>query len=188
MINRTLVTRRLVHVLLIPAVGLLTTPTRAESPSLVGSMPPEAIAYVELSGLEPVIDWFHDSEYLKLVRTSQPYQNFEKSPQFRKAQAAQQVLETFLGMDLSTLGRKLLGDRMALAVYSRPGNQPGVVLVVRAAGPQVLARLREQIEPVLVLSEEHIETSETREGVQVIEVGDHAFFALDEKWTATANS
>ena len=164
MINRTLVTRRLVHVLLIPAVGLLTTPTRAESPSLVGSMPPEAIAYVELSGLEPVIDWFHDSEYLKLVRTSQPYQNFEKSPQFRKAQAAQQVLETFLGMDLSTLGRKLLGDRMALA------------------------RLREQIEPVLVLSEEHIETSETREGVQVIEVGDHAFFALDEKWTATANS
>jgi len=188
MINRTLACRHLVLVLLAPAVGLLATLARAESPWLASSMPPKAIAYVELSGLEPVIAGFQDSEYLKVFLTSQLYQNLEKSPQYRKAHAARQVLETHLGIDLWTLGKKLLGDRVALAVYPKPGNQPDVVLVVRAADPQVLARLRDRIEPVLVLAEDQIETSETSEGVRVIEVGDNAFFALHEKWVAAANN
>ena len=63
-------------------------------------MPPDAIAYVEVSGLESEIDRFQKSEYLKLILASQQYQTFQKTPQFRKVQAGRKILETQLGMDL----------------------------------------------------------------------------------------
>jgi hypothetical protein len=188
MTRKAIELRCLSLILLAPAIGLLATPVHAGSPSLADSMPPGALAYAEVSELEPVIDRFRASDVLKLLLTSQPYQDVEKTPQHRKAQAVRQILETHLGMDLWTLGKKLLGGRVALGVYPKQEGQPDVVLIVRAADPQVLALLRERIEPVLVLADDQIEASESSEGVQVIQVGKQAAFALHETWFVAANN
>ncbi len=187
--KKTLAARRLTPIFLASALVLLAQPASGGSPSPATSMPPGAIAYVEVSGLRPVIDRFQNSDYLKLLLASQPYQDFRETPQFRQAEAGRKILETQLGMDLWTAGRKLLGGQLALAIYPKPsGDRPDVVAIVRGADPKALAILRQRIQPWVELAGEKIKTTKTGEGVELIEVSGKAYVALHETWVAASNN
>jgi hypothetical protein len=176
------------------AVGLVAKNAPAQEkltpakPTLAASLPSGVLGYVEFSGLDSVIGRVQASEYLKTLLTSPQGQAIQKSPQYRKAQAGRKILESQLGMDLWTVGKQLIGGRVAVGLYGKPGqSKPPVVALVQAADPQVLAKLRERLEPLLELVSDQIVTSEVDGGVHLIDVGGKAFFALHEKWIAATN-
>lgn len=189
MFNRNWVSRLFVLVLVTSAGGLLARRAMAESPSLADSMPPGAIAYAEIADLESVIDRVQGSDYLKQVLASPQFQELKKSPQYRQAQGGRKVLEKQIGMDLWTVGRKLLGNRIALAAYPKPNSQqPNVVAIIRVKDAATLAKLREQVEPLLEFAGATIKKSEIGKGVELITINGNAFLAITDQWIAASNN
>ena len=160
----------------------------AEVKSLAGSLPPGALAYGELSRLDQVIERVQHSEYLKLALTSPEFEAFRKTPHYRKAQAGRTILQIQLGMDLWTAAKKLIGGRVAVALYPKPdSNQPDVVALIRVTDPKILTRLRERLDPLLQLADEQIERSENSDGDELFDLDGKAFVALSQDWLAAAS-
>ena len=176
----------LIVALMVTSELTATEPTR----TLAHSMPAGAIGYVEVSGLGSIIDRFQNSYYLELVMQSAPFQQLEKSKNFQRAQAGRKIAETQLGLDLWTLSKKLLGDRIAVGVYAPEGGseEPDIVAILRVADADILAHLRERLDPLLVLGSDLIDTSETIAGVEILKVGDKALVALRDNWVVASNS
>jgi hypothetical protein len=189
MFKRIWVLRLFVLVFVTSTGGLLAQRALAESPSLANSMPPGAIAYAEVADLESVIDRVQNSDYLKLVLANPQFQELQNSPQYKQAQAGRKVLETQLGMDLWTLGRKLLGKRVAVAAYPKPDSQqPDAVAIIRVKDVKTLVELRERVEPLLEFSGATIKKSKIGKGVELVEINDKVFFAINDKWIAATNN
>ena len=130
-------------VLLVANPLLVKNPVAAaeNSPTLARSMPAGAIGYAEVSGLAAVIDRLQKSPYLELLFSSAAFQTFSKSENYRKAQAVRKIVETHMGLDLWTLGKQLLGERVAVGLYTAEGKeQPDVVSLVRVANADILAK------------------------------------------------
>ena len=113
-------------------------PSGAESSpvmaTLAESLPFGAWGYVEFSGLDSVIGRVQESEYRKLLLTNLQGQAIQNTSQYRKAQAGRKILEAQLGMDLWTVGKQLIGGRVAMALYGKPGQpQSPVVALIQAA-------------------------------------------------------
>lgn len=168
---------------------LNSTAAVAESVTLARSLPPGAIGYAEFAGLADVIDRIQNSTYLELVTETSQFQEFAKTPPYRQVQAARQIVETQLGMDVWTLGKTLIGERLAIGVYTTAGkSQPDVVGLLRVADPETLANIEKRIEPFLVLASEQIDTSERINGVKIIGIDEQAYFAIQNDWLAVSNS
>lgn len=169
--------------------GLLGVPATAvaESTPLAEFMPPGAIGYAEVAGLAPVIERIRTSSYLELLTGSAPFRELEQSGDYQKAQASRKILETHLGLDLWTLGKKLLGERVAVGLYITEGELQAVGLL-RVSDTDILPRIRKRLAPFLVLGSEQIERSETADGVEVLDVAGRAFVALDDRWIAVSGS
>ncbi len=189
MINKTHVLPRFLLVTLATALVLPTKTAVAQEPSLAESMPSGAIAYAEVSGLGRVIDRLQDSDYLETVREIPQFQGLQQSRQYRRVDAGRKILETQLGMDVWTAGKKLLGGRVGLAAYPKPGQQqPSLVAVVHVADAKALAQLRERIDPILELLGEQIDRSDAGDGIELIEANGNAFVAISEEWVTASNS
>ncbi len=160
----------------------------SETASLANQMPSGAIAFGEISGLDDVLGRLQNSTYWDTLTGTTQYQQVEKSPQYRKAQAARQIAETQLGMDLWTAGKRLLGGRIGVALYPRPNSkQPDAVVLVRVADKAAMAQFRERLQPLLVLAEDQIDQSETIERMRVINLDDKAFLSMNEEWVVASN-
>ena len=170
--------------LLTSALGVAA---RADSDSLADAVPAGAIAFVEFSNLSPVIDQFRESDFLRLILTSEPYENVAGSTEYRKVQAARQIFETHLGMDLWAFGKGLLGGQVAVAIYPNQSGRPDVVAIVRPTDGDVLVRLKERLAPLLVLAEGDLQTSSSDDGVQVTRIGKLATFAFHGEVVVLAN-
>lgn len=161
----------------------------AEPDSLANSMPAGAIGYVEITGLDSVLDRVKQSAYLETATTSPQFQAIEKTPQYQQAQAVRKVAETQLGMDLWTAAGKLLGGQMAVALYTKPGKkQPDVVAVVRVTDAALLTKLRERLDPFLELAGEKVDTSQTIEGSQIIDFDGKAFVTIRDDSVVASNN
>jgi hypothetical protein len=181
-----------VIVFVVVAIGraVRPAPTRAATgPSLAHAVPAGAVAYGELAGLDRLIDQLRASRYYQLVVDSPQFQQVQKTPNFRKAQAARQIAETQLGMDLWSAA-KLLGRRAALAIYPKPNRkQPDVLLIIRVAEAETFGKLLERLEPLLVLAEDQLKSSESAGGIRTISSADgKAHIAHGKDWLAAANA
>lgn len=157
--------------------------------TLAKVMPEGAIAFAEVTDLAPVIERIQKSSYLKMVLESPQFKQAKKSKQYRKADAVRVVVETQLGADLWTLSKKLLGQRVAAALYLTPGKEePDVVAVTRAASPQALREIYGRIKPLLVLAEDGIDVSKSLDGTEVISFDDKAFVAIREDRVLVSSS
>jgi len=157
--------------------------------SLARHMPPGAVAFVETTELGPVIGQIQHSEYVAKVLDSEQFRAAAGTPDYRKAQAARQILETQLGMDLWQAGRKLLGGRLALGVYPPSGRrQPDVLALLRIDDEAAFAQFKERLEPFFILAEDQLDVSESIEGSPLLSVAGQAFISGGEGWVAAATS
>jgi hypothetical protein len=189
MFNRTWVIRLFVVAVVTSTGGLLAGRALAESPSLANSMPPGALAFGEVANLDSVIDRVQKSDYLELLLESSQFQDVANSQQYKQAQAGRTILERQLGMDLWTVGKKLLGNRVAVGVYPKPNSdQPDAVVILQVKDTETLVHLRKQIEPFLVLTGVKLEESPIGKGVELLAINDDAFIAFNDKWIAATNN
>ncbi len=164
-----------------------------KSGSLAGAMPSGAVGFAEVSGLGQHLKRLQGSSYLGEVLGSPQFQRLEKSPQYKKGNAARKIAETQLGMTLWSLLEGLLGDRLAVAVYPNEGSPAGnpavkVVALLRGADPKVVAQVRERLEPFLALADEQLEASDAIQGAKVISFQGKVFVALGDSWVAAAGT
>ena len=152
---------------------------KAEQPaSLAAAMPPGAVAFVEISDLDTVLDRAEKSSWLKMATESDGLLPLAQSEPYRKAQAARQIVERHFGVNLWTAGKRLLGGRVGVALYLDPNRpEPGVILLIEGADAKLLAKIRERIEPFLVLADKQIKKHQTIEGTTILELDDRAFIA-----------
>jgi hypothetical protein len=157
---------------------------------LTAVFPEKAIAFVEVSGLEAKLEQARNSDVLTAWLASPQYQRYTASNDYRRLQAVLEIAERQLGWDAWTTGKKLLGGKVAAAVYPKDGSkQPDVLLIVQTAEPTALRELRQQLDPILVLAEEQIKRTEALGGVETFTFpDDKAFVAWKDDWLAAATS
>ena len=173
------VPRRAPTLLFLPVLMAVSAAALAGPDTLAREMPAGAVAFAEVTDLAPVIDEIRHSSYLRMALESPQFQKASTSREYRKADAVRRIVERQLGVDLWTLAGKLLGHRVAAGLYLTPGKkQPDVVAVVRVAGADILARIRERIDPLLVLAEDGVEVSVALDGTEVLELDGKAFVAI----------
>jgi hypothetical protein len=164
-----------------------------KSGSLAGAMPSGAVGFAEVAGLGKELKRLQTSSYLGELLGSPQFQRLEKSPQYKKGDAARKIAETQLGMTLWNLFEGLLSDRLAVAVYPNEGSPAGnpafnVVALLKGVDPKVLTQIRQRVEPFLALADEQLETSDTIQGAKVISFQGKVFVALGDSWVAAAST
>ena len=169
--------------------GVPSKTDSGKSSSLADAMPSGAAGYAEITRLGQLLGRIQGSSYLEMVTGSPQFQALQKLPQYKQGDAARKIVETQLGMDLWKVFEELLGDRLAVAVYPKDGNPAGNVLaVLREIDPQILARLRERLDPFLTLLQEQLTASDPIEGVKVLSFKEQAFVALGDSWIVAAST
>ncbi len=157
----------------------------ADSPA--ASTPDDAVVYVEASDLGSIVRLAKDSTAHKLIQASPQSEKVWQTPQARKLLAAIQIAETQLGMDAWTVVEQLLSGTVTLSLHPHEGrSQPDGVLLVRPADTEILSRLRERLEPFLVLAEDNI-TSKAKDGALHIQVGDDLTVVYADNWLGVSN-
>jgi hypothetical protein len=169
----------------------------AKSSSLAGTMPSGAVGYAEVTRLGDVLKRIQDSSYLEMVTSSSQFQGLQKLPQYKQGDAVRKIVETQLGMNLWKLFEELLHDRLAIAVYPKDGATPGtpaanVLAVLRGIDPQVLAQLRERIDPLLTLAQEQLVPADPIEGAPanttVLSFKGQVTVALGDSWIVASST
>lgn len=174
--------------LLVATCSLAADQTFANE-TLAVRVPGGAIAYIEVAGLAPVIESIQNSEYLAKALATPQYQTLTQSPQFRKAQAGRQLIETQLGTDLWTAGRKFLGDRWAIGFYPEAGRKdPHLFVLVQVADAQILTDLHTRLAPLLVLAGDGVTSTTTADGTKLIESPGKLSVASRGRWLALSSS
>ena len=161
-----------------------------KSSSLARSMPSGAVGYAEVVALGPLLQRIQGSSYLGMAIKSPQFEGLEKSPPYKKAQAVRKIVETQMGIDLWKVFQGLLNDRVAVAVYPRPDGNPAgnVVALLRGVDRQVLAQIRDRLEPFLALAEDQIEVSDADRGSKIISLHGQAFVAFGDSWIAASTT
>lgn len=175
------------RMLVVASLIVLPTLAYGESKSLANSVPAGAIAFGEISGLKTVIQRIQDSDFRQQILASPQYKAFAATPQHAKMQAGKKLIEGQIGMDLWAAGKNLLGGRIAVAVYPKPGRkQPDAVAIVRATEPGAIKKLYERLQPFLTLA--GVETTETIGDVQVYALNGQVFAGVADDWVAAATT
>jgi hypothetical protein len=164
-------------------ISAATTPD-----DFAGVFPGGAVAYVSVSDLGQLIDRVERSDYLKAVLTSPQFEQARNTTPYRKAEAARALAERQLGVDPLVLVRQLLGQRISAAFYPNASHpqQPDSLAALKTDAV-VLAKLRKQIDPLLVLADEVMQVSKGAHGEEIFSVGGKAFVAWSGDWLAASS-
>ena len=159
-----------------------------DNSGLLPRLPSGALAAAEISGLESTLQQIKTSELLENILGSDPYREFAKSPQFQQVQTGRNFVEAFLGMSLWDAGQKLLGHRLAVAVYPNPdGSQPHGFGVLKVADSKTLDEFRKRIEPFL----SEVTAPDAPGGkasIRVYSVNNKAFVAFHDEWVVGSDT
>lgn len=157
--------------------------------SLAQFTPSGVVIFAEISGLEPWIEKLQNSAIVAGLPSNAQVQTFLQSPPGRKADAARKLVETQLGMDLWTLGKTLFGGKVALALYPHEGRkEPDAVLIAKAKDAAALNRIRERLDPLLVLIGDQAQVSQGPAGATVRNYDGKIFIADKDDWVALAST
>jgi len=157
----------------------------ADSPA--ATTPDSAVVYVEARDLGSLVKLVQHSAARELVQASPQSEQAWQTPQARKLLAAIQIAEAQLGMDAWSAVQKLLSGTVTLSLHPHAGSkQPDGVLLVRPADSEILPRLRERLQPFLVLAEDNIKSFE-KDGALHIQVGDELSIVYADDWLGISN-
>lgn len=157
--------------------------------SLVHRLPAGAVATAEVSGLASIIDRIETSEALKGYLNSPLYQEAIKTDPARKALAGKAILEAQLGLDLWSIAKTYLGDRLVLAVYAPvDGHQPEGVLVIRVNNAADLSRLLEKLTPLTAFAGDAVSISDRADGGKTFKLKDGNQVVITDRWIAASKS
>jgi hypothetical protein len=172
-----------------PAVLAQAKTEPGKAGSLASAMPSGATAFAETSGLGRLLERIEHSSYLEQALESPQVQRLQKSSQYKKGDAARKIAETQLGMSLWQALEGLLRDRLAVAVYPKEANPAGnAVALLRGIDPNILAQIRQRLEPLLALVDQLDASDDATFGAKMISFKGQAFFALGDSWVAGASS
>ncbi len=181
-VGRMGVGRWLVLTVLLWGAGLPT----ASAAELANRFAPGALGYAETASLGDIVERFQQSNYWTAVTQSPQWKQATATPEFRKALAARDLVERQLGMDLPTAVTRLLGNRVAVAVYPVLGTQPDFVVLVEAKDDAVLPEIRRRLDPLLVLGEEQLRLSQGLDGWEHLSIDNKLFVAWKGRWLVAA--
>lgn len=169
--------------------GAISPCTVAAEATLSEHLPPGAIAAVEWSNAEALIDRLQTSPALKAVYDSDPYKKWADSGDGRKFRGGRAILEGQLAMNLWEAAKRVLGDRGILAVYPphEPGGKPEGVLLVRLADDDIGPHLKKQLEPLVPLANDKIK-AETTDGGWLLTAPDGNRTWLKDRWVLGGTS
>ncbi|HLQ46598.1 MAG TPA: hypothetical protein VK137_17775, partial [Planctomycetaceae bacterium] len=153
------------------------------SDDLASVTPSGAVAFVEISGLEPWIEKLQNSQIVASLPANPQVQAFYQSTQGKKADAGRKLIETQLGMDLWTLGKTLFGGRLAVALYPHDGRkEPDAVIVAQVKDLALLTRIRERLDPLLVLIGDQTQATQGPGGSSLRNYDGKLFVADKDNW------
>ncbi len=157
--------------------------------SLVERLPQGAVVSAELTDTAILIERLRESEVLKAIIDSEPYKKWADSGDGRKFRGGRAVLEGQLGLNLWDAATRLLGDRVAVALYApTTGKQPDGVLVIRLGDDEAGALIREKVQPWIELADGQVITSE-QDGRWLLETKDgKAFGGLQQRWLVLSST
>ena len=163
--------------------------TFAADVDLAKATPSGAVFFAEISGLEPWIEKLQNSPIVASLPSNPQVQAFYQSPQGKKADAGRKLIETQLGMDLWTLAKTLLGNRMAVALYPHDGRkEPDAVIIVQTKEAASLNRIRERLDPLLVLIGDQTQASQGPAGSALRNYDGKVFVADKDNWVVLAST
>ncbi len=173
-------------------LGAVAVRAEASTPKAAGSLaevlPEGAIAFAEVTDLGPLLERIRGSELWKALQKDERIAQLRNSPQFRKADAGRRILEGQLGMDLWTLGTRVLGYRVGVALYPRPdgGDEPDLVGIVRVRDGDVLRDLRQRVQPFLDLAD-NVVVNDRGDGIETFDFDGQLFAAVGPDWVCASN-
>ncbi len=151
--------------------------------------PSGAVFFAEISGLEPWIEKLQNSQIVASLPANPQVQAFYQSPQGKKADAGRKLVETQLGMDLWTLGKTLLGHRIGVALYPHDGRkEPDAVIIVQVKEAASLNRIRERLDPLLVLIGDQTQASSGPGGSSLRNYDGKLFVADKDNWIVLSST
>ncbi|MCX7418971.1 MAG: hypothetical protein NT013_05460 [Planctomycetia bacterium] len=163
--------------------------TFAADVDLAKATPSGAVFFAEISGLEPWIEKLQNSPIVASLPSNPQVQAFYQSPQGKKADAGRKLIETQLGMDLWTLAKTLFGNRMAVALYPHDGRkEPDAVIIVQTKEAASLNRIRERLDPLLVLIGDQTQASQGPAGSALSNYDGKVFVADKDNWVVLAST
>lgn len=153
--------------------------------TLVRGFPPGAVGFAEAQNIGGLLERIERSAWLSEYLASPQYSELRELPQHQTAMAARAILETQLGMDLWSAGRKLLGAQVAVAAYIREsGERPEVLMLLRMGDAEFFERIRSRAEPFLVLAEAqngNLDRTESLDGTRLASFRDRAFACVHQQ-------
>lgn len=130
---------RWVGAAVLAAVVLVSSGTAAETPTASQWMPGGALAAIEVSNAEDVLDLLLGDELLAAAAALPVWQQEEQAAGLAQFQQTVSYFEAHLGTDWKTATRKLLGGGATLAVYP----DQSVLLVIDGTDAALLERFRD---------------------------------------------
>lgn len=157
--------------------------------TLVERLPQGAIVSAELNDAAVLIERLRASEALKTIVESEPYKKWANSGDGRKFRGGRAVLEGQLGLNLWDAATRLIGDRVAVALYApTPGKQPDGVLVIHLGDAEAGTLIREKVQPWIELADGQVITAE-QDGRWLLETKDgKAFGGLQQRWLVLSST
>ncbi len=179
--------RRRLWAIIVTALTLTNLGTQprlvSAADDLAATVPSGAVFFAEISGLEPWIEKLQNSQIVASLPANPQVQAFYQTPQGKKADAGRKLVETQLGMDLWTLGKTLFGNKMAVALYPHDGRkEPDAVIIVQAKEAASLNRIRERLDPLLVLIGDQTQASSGPAGSSLRNYDGKLFVADKDNW------
>ena len=157
--------------------------------NLANATPSGAVFFAEVSGLEPWIEKLQNSAIVASLPGNPQVQAFYQTPQGKKADAGRKLIETQLGMDLWTLAKSLFGHRISVALYPHDGRkEPDAVIIVQAKEAASLNRIRERLDPLLVLIGDQTQASQGPSGSSLRNYDGKLFVADKDNWVVLAST
>jgi hypothetical protein len=165
--------------------GVGRTSVRAgELPSLSASLPDGAIGFVEISQLGDVVRRLPGSPLMDLVRASNGYRQFERSPEFGKLRTARVIVEFVLGGTLWKAAANMFDGNVALALYPNAGDpkKPQAVAMIRSPFSGTRLRFRMVLRPLLWLFAPKVDTGELCPGARAWGEYGKLLLSLHKDW------
>ncbi len=157
---------------------------RAEDGAKPLNLPEGAVSFLEVDGLDRVIDRLQKSQLLKDLLSSAEAQNLKRNPQYQQFESGKMLIEGQLQTDLWTLSKKLLGKRWSIGTYLKPGaKDQDSVVYIETGDPELLIRARSAYELFVGLTyPKLLDRGTTVEGVGIVGVDGKLFYAQENGW------